>query len=254
MAQDNDNNARLDIQAFINKHGGTVTQYPGRRFVYRQGDPALALYYLVSGTVKVAFNSESGKEAVIAILGVGDFFGEGCLNGQLQRPTTITTASPCGIARFDQAIVERALSDDPAFSKVFSNFLLKQNQKLKEDLIDQLFSSSEKRLARILLTLAKTGQAEQSSVIALPINQELLANMVGTTRSRINQFMNKFRKLGYIEYNGQIKVHSSLLNLLLYDQDDEDSELAGAWSLWPMSAEGQTLRSRLSPTAQFVRC
>jgi len=121
-------------------------------------------------------------------------------------------------------------------------------------LIDQLFSSSEKRLARILLTLAKTGQAEQSSVIALPINQELLANMVGTTRSRINQFMNKFRKLGYIEYNGQIKVHSSLLNLLLYDQDDEDSELAGAWSLWPMSAEGQTLRSRLSPTAQFVRC
>jgi CRP-like cAMP-binding protein len=119
-------------------------------------------------------------------------------------------------------MIERALSDNPAFSNVFLNFLLKQNEKLKADLIDQLFSSSERRLARILLILAKIGQAEQSSVIALPINQELLANMVGTTRSRINQFMNKFRKLGYIEYNGHIKVHGSLLNLLLYDQSQDD--------------------------------
>jgi CRP/FNR family transcriptional regulator, cyclic AMP receptor protein len=225
MAQDNNNNERFDFRAFIAKHGGgTVAQYSGRQFVYRQGDPAVALYYIVSGTVKVTFNSEGGKEAVIAILGAGDFFGEGCVIGQLSRRTTITTTSACEIARFDQAMIKRALSDDPAFSSIFLNFLLKQNEKLKTDLIDQLFSSSERRLARILLTLAKIGQAEQSSVIALPINQELLANMVGTTRSRINQFMNKFRKLGYVEYNDHIKVHGSLLNLLLYDQSQDDQE------------------------------
>lgn len=223
VARDNNNNERFDIRAFIAKHGGgTVSQYRDRQFVYRQGDPAVALYYIVSGTVKVTFNSEDGKEAVIAILGARDFFGEGCLNGQLSRRTSIATAGACEIAQFDQAMIKRALSDNPAFSNVFLNFLLRQNEKLKADLIDQLFSSSERRLARILLILAKIGQAEQSSVIALPINQELLANMVGTTRPRINQFMNKFRKLGYIEYNGRIKVHGSLLNLLLYDQSQDD--------------------------------
>lgn len=227
MAQDNNNHERFDILAFIAKHGsGNVSQYPMRQFVYRQGDPPVALYYIVSGTVKVTFNSENGKEAVIAFLVAGDFFGEGCLSGQLSRRTTVTTTTACEIAWLDRVMVKRVLGDDPAFSTAFLNFLLKQNEKLKENLIDQLFNSSEKRLARILLTLARTGQTEQSSVIALPINQELLANMVGTTRSRINQFMNKFRKMGYIEYNGHIKVHSSLLNLLLYDdlQNNEDSK------------------------------
>jgi CRP/FNR family cyclic AMP-dependent transcriptional regulator len=123
--------------------GGTASQYPGRQFVFRQGDAAVTLYYIVSGTVKVAFNSENGKEAVIAILGAGDFFGEGCMKGELSRRTTITTTSACEIARFDQALVKRALDDDPAFLMKFMNFLLRQNQKLKADLIDQLFSSSE---------------------------------------------------------------------------------------------------------------
>jgi len=218
MAKDDSSIEPFDVRAFIAKRdGGTVLQYPYGHFVYRQGDPAVALYYIISGTAKVSVNTENGREAAIAILSGGDFFGESCMYGQLSQGTTVTTTSDCEIARFNQAMVGRALRDDPAFLDVFLNFLLKQNQKLKADLIDQLFNSSEKRLARILLTLARTGQADQSTIITLPINQEMLADMVGTTRPRINQFMNKFRKLGYIEYNGQIKVHSSLLNFLLYD-------------------------------------
>ena len=224
MAKDDSGIEPFDVRAFIAKHrGGTVLQYASGHFVYRQGDPAGAVYYIIRGTAKVSVNTENGREAIIAIIGASEFFGEGCVNGQLSRGTTVTTTSNCEIARFNQAMFKRALRGDPAFSNVFLDFLLKQNQKLKEDLIDQLFNSSEKRLARILLTLAKTGPAEQSTVITLPINQEMLADMVGATRPRINQFMNKFRKLGYIEYNGQIKVHSSLLNFLLYgrSQDDE---------------------------------
>jgi len=223
MAQDDKNNQGIDIEGMIAAYGGgAISKYAVRQIVYRQGDPASTLYYIVSGTVKVTFNSEFGKEAVIAILGAGDFFGEGCLNGDFERRTTVATTSECEIARVDRAVVQYALIDDPAFSKLFIKFLLARNEKLKTDLIDQMFNSSEKRLARILLTLANIGQAEQSSVIGLPINQELLANMVGTTRSRVNQFMNKFRKMGYIDYgsqenSGQIKVYHSLVNMLLDD-------------------------------------
>jgi CRP-like cAMP-binding protein len=155
---------------------------------------------------------------VITILGPGDFFGEGCMDGGLLRGSTITTTSACEIARFDRATISRAIAADPVFAELFITFILHRNQKLQADLIDQLFNSSEKRLARILLTLANTGLSAQSNVIGVPINQEMLANMVGTTRSRINQFMNKFRKLGYIEYTGKIKVNNSLLNLILHDQ------------------------------------
>jgi CRP/FNR family cyclic AMP-dependent transcriptional regulator len=207
---------RFDLQAFLAKHGGgTISKYYEHEAVYAQGDPADAVFYIVNGAVKVTIVSEHGKEAVIAILGAGDFFGEGCLDGLLLRNSTITATTACEIARFDRKTIINALNDDPAFSHVFIGFVLDRNQKLQADLIDQLFNSSEKRLARILMTLASSGLDDQSSMITIPITEETLAHMVGTTRSRVNQFMTRFRKLGYIEYNGQIRVHNSLLNIIL---------------------------------------
>jgi CRP-like cAMP-binding protein len=216
----NEAHENFDHLDFIARHGGAVSDYSDRQAVYMQGDPADALFYIASGTVKVTIFSEYGKEAVIALLGAGDFFGEGCVDGQLLRNSTIAATSKCEIARFDRAVVNRALSEDPSFAHLFMQFVLERNQKLQSDLIDQLFNSSEKRLARILLTLANSGLGTQSNVITMAINQEMLATMVGTTRSRINQFMNKFRKLGYIDYNGKIKVNNSLLNLILHEQPD----------------------------------
>ncbi len=213
-----DKHDRFDYRAFIAKYGGGAqSKYGDKQIVFAQGDSADALYYIVSGTVKVTIFSEYGKEAVIALLGAGDFFGEGCLDGQLLQNSTIAGTSASEIVRLDRAVVVRALHDDPAFAELFMHFILNRNQKLQADLIDQLFNSSEKRLARILLTLANTGLGTQSNTISMAINQEMLANMVGTTRSRINQFMNKFRKLGYINYNGNIEVNNSLLNLILHD-------------------------------------
>jgi CRP/FNR family cyclic AMP-dependent transcriptional regulator len=214
----------FDYRAFIAKHGGgTVTKFSDKHTVYAQGDTADALFYIAGGTVKVTIFSEYGKVAVIGILAAGDFFGEGCLDGQLMRNSSIAATSDSEIVRFDRAVIVRALHDDPAFAKLFVGFLLERNQKLQADLIDQLFNSSEKRLARILLTLANTGLGTQSNTITMAINQEMLATMVGTTRSRINQFMNKFRKLGYIDYNGKIEVNNSLLNLILHDQPPSDA-------------------------------
>lgn len=213
----------FDYRAFIAKHGGgMMSKYADKQTIYAQGDNADALFYIVDGAVKVTILSEYGKEAVIGILGAGDFFGEGCLDGQLARNSTITATAASEIVRLDRAIVVAALNDDPAFAQSFMHFMLDRNQKLQADLIDQLFNSSEKRLARILLTLANTGLGTQSNTITMAINQEMLATMVGTTRSRINQFMNKFRKLGYIDYNGHIEVNNSLLNLILHDQPQSD--------------------------------
>ena len=172
--------------------------------------------------MKSTLVSEFGKEALISILGAGDFFGEGCLDKELLRNVTITATGDCEIARFDRAIVSRALVNDPEFAGSFLHFILNKNRKLQADLVDQLFNSSEKRLARTLLTLANSELGNQTNSITIPINQEMLANMVGTTRSRINQFMNKFRKLGYIDYNGQITVNNSLLNLILHDQPQHE--------------------------------
>lgn len=217
MTNDGNGIERFDYRAFIAKHGGAVSIYAERQVIYAQGDPADALYYIVEGSVKITIFSEYGKEAVIGLLGGADFFGEGCLDGQLHQNATIMTTSGAEIARFQRPIVVRALTEDPAFAQLFMHFILERNQKLQADLIDQLFNSSEKRLARILLTLANTGLGTQSNVITMAINQEMLATMVGTTRSRINQFMNKFRKLGYIKYNGKIEVNNSLLNLILHD-------------------------------------
>jgi CRP/FNR family transcriptional regulator, cyclic AMP receptor protein len=212
-----DKNPHFELQTFVARHGGSILKYGDKQVVYCQGDPADALFYIVSGMFKVTIHSEFGKEAVIAFLGPGDFFGEGCLDGQLLRGSTIATTSISEVARFDRTVIARVLRDDPAFANLFLRFLLDRNQKLQADLIDQLFNSSEKRLARILLMLANSAIGNQSNLITIPISQEMLANMVGTTRSRINQFMNKFRKLGYIDYNGQIKVNNALLNLILHD-------------------------------------
>ncbi len=210
---------RFDYKAFVAKYSGAIiSKCADRDIVYAQGDPASAIFYAISGSFKVTIVSEHGKEAVIAILGSGDFFGEGCLDGGLLRNSTIAATTAGEIVRFDRTTIVQALKDDPAFSSLFLQFILDRNQKLQADLVDQLFNSSEKRLARILMTLASVGLNERSNVITIPITQETLANMVGTTRSRISQFMTKFRKLGYIDYNGQIKVHNSLLNIILDDR------------------------------------
>ena len=215
---------QFDYRGFIATHGGgSITKYNDRQSIYTQGETADALYYIVSGSVKVTIISEYGKEAVIGILTPGDFFGEGCLDGQLLQNSTIATTSDSEIVRLDRAAVVRALHEDPAFAQLFMHFVLDRNQKLQADLIDQLFNSSEKRLARILLTLANTGLGTKTNTITMAINQEMLATMVGTTRSRINHFMNKFRDLGYIDYNGKIEVNNSLLNLILHDQSNSEA-------------------------------
>jgi CRP/FNR family transcriptional regulator, cyclic AMP receptor protein len=222
MAEDQEKH--FDYRAFIAKHGGgAISKFSDKHTIYAQGDSADALFYIVSGSVKVTIFSEYGKEAVIGILAAGDFFGEGCLDGQLLRNSTIGATSASEIVRLDRSVVFRALHEDPAFAQFFMHFILERNQKLQADLIDQLFNSSEKRLARILLTLANTGLGTQSNTISMAISQEMVATMVGTTRSRINQFMNKFRKLGYIDYNGHIEVNNSLLNLILHDQPQSDN-------------------------------
>ena len=213
-----DHHNTFDHHAFIAKYdGATISHYKNDEAIYAQGDPADALFYIVSGTATVTIISEHGKEAVIAILGPGDFFGEGCLDGNLLQNSTITCTTAAEIVRFTRATIIEALKSDPEFANFFLGFVLHRNQKLQADLVDQLFNSSEKRLARILLTLANTGLDPQSNLISLPITQETLANMVGTTRSRVNQFMTKFRKLGYIDYNGHIRVRNSLLNIILSD-------------------------------------
>lgn len=209
--------AAFDYQNFVAKNPGAAVQnYASRQVVYAQGEPADALFYLIAGTVKVAVLSELGKEAVIAILRAGSFFGESCLNGHPLRTITVMCTSASRIARLPVAIVQRALANDPAFTRIFLSFLLGRTEQLKEDLINQLFNSSEKRLARILLTLA--GAESQSNALPQTVTQEVLANMVGTTRSRINQFMNRFRDLGYVDYDGGIRVKDSLINIILSDE------------------------------------
>jgi CRP-like cAMP-binding protein len=194
-----------------------------------QGDLADDVFYIRSGKVKLTVNSENGKEAVIAILERGNYFGEGCLGGQETRTSTATALSNCSILRLEKALVVRQLHEEPAFSEAFVSFLLSRNIRLEDDLVDQLFNSSEKRLARVLLLLAnfeKEGKPDR----AIPqISQETLAEIVGTTRSRVSFFMNKSRKLGFIEYNGQInrqiKVHGSLLNVVLHDLSVSEARL-----------------------------
>jgi CRP/FNR family cyclic AMP-dependent transcriptional regulator len=197
--------------------GKTHTDYQKDQKVFSQGDGAQAIFYLKKGKVKLTVVSKQGKEAVIAILGAGDFFGEGCLAGQPQRMSTVTTLSECSIVRIDKADTVGVLHDEPAFSEMFLHYLLSRNIRIEEDLVDHLFNSSEKRLARVLLLLANFGKEGKPETVIPKMSQETLAEIIGTTRSRVSHFMNKFRKLGFIAYNGHLEVHSSLLNVVLHD-------------------------------------
>ena len=210
----------FDPKYFLAKvgHGRTLGTHDKGHIVFAQGDPADAVFYIQKGKVKVTILSKHGKEAVLAILEDGDFFGEECLNGQPNRLATMATmTSCCSIMRIQKEAIIRALSDEPKFSALFIAFLLHRSSRIQEDLVDQMFNSSEKRLARTLLLLANFGKEGVPESVIAPISQETLAEMIGTTRSRVNFFMNKFRRLGFIHYNGGLHVHSGLLNVVLRD-------------------------------------
>lgn len=210
---------RFDPMAFLAKADGgrTVLKHKLNETIFAQGDPADSVIYIRHGKVKVTVNSAQGKEAVVAILGPDEFCGEGCLAGQNQRISTATALTDCVITRVEKAAMLRVLHDEPAFSEMFISHLLARTIRVEEDLIDQLFNSSEKRLARALLLLANFGKEGKPEPIIARVSQETLADMIGTTRSRVSHFMNKFRRLGFIEYNGTLKVHSSLLSVVLHD-------------------------------------
>ena len=198
-------------------HGRTVSTYPREAVVYQQAGPADAVFHIRKGRVKIVVASQQGKEAVVAVLGAGEFFGEGCLIGQPLRLATARAMVESEIMRVGKAEMIRVLHDEPAFAELFMGHLLIRNSRIEEDLADQLFNSSEKRLARTLLLLANFGKEGEPQPITTKISQETLAEIVGTTRPRVSSFMNKFRKLGFIDYNGYLKVHSSLLSVVLHD-------------------------------------
>lgn len=209
----------FDPKFFLAKvgDGRSVAQYRKDQIVFAQGEPADSVYYVQRGKVKLAVLSSQGKEAVVGILGSGDFCGEGCLAGQPRRVTTVAAMTDCSLARVDKFAMIRALRSEPAFSHMFLSYLLVRSIRVQEDLIDQMFNSSEKRLARLLLLLANFGKDGESNSVIAKISQETLAEMIGTTRSRVSFFMNKFRRLGFLEYNGGVHVHSSLLSVILHD-------------------------------------
>jgi CRP-like cAMP-binding protein len=192
--------------------------YPDRHVFFRQGDRADALFFMESGVAKLTVTSDQGKEAVVALIHKDDFFGEGCLAGQPRRMATATAMSDATVLRIEKAAALRLIRDEPQFSEAFIAHLLQRAIRIEADLVDQLFNSSEKRLARLLLLLANFGQDGQPTPVIAKISQETLAQMIGTTRSRVNTFMNKFRDLGFISYNGGIEVHPSLLNAVLHEK------------------------------------
>jgi CRP/FNR family transcriptional regulator, cyclic AMP receptor protein len=194
-----------------------VAVYQQQSPIFTQGEAADAVFYIPDGRVQLSVVSARGKEAVIAILEARSFFGEGCLAGQPRRIATATALTDCTLMRIAKPAVLQVLHAEPAFSALFVSYLLSRNVRIEEDLIDHLFNSSEKRLARVLLLLAHFGKAGKAEPVIPQISQETLAAMIGTTRSRVNFFLNKFCKLGFIDYNGGMHVHSALLNVILYD-------------------------------------
>jgi CRP/FNR family transcriptional regulator, cyclic AMP receptor protein len=210
----------FDPKAFLAKADGgrTISNYRKDQTVFSQGDAADAVFYIQQGKIKITVVSEQGKEAIVAILGTGDFFGEGCLVGQSLRMATVTAMMECEIMRLEKAAIIRVIHEEPAFSELFMSHLLTRTIRVEADLVDQLFNSSEKRLARALLLLANFGKEGKPEPVVAKISQETLAEMIGTTRSRVSSFMNKFRQLGFIDYNGKLEVHSSLLNVVLHDE------------------------------------
>ena len=197
--------------------GGTAKAYRKKQIIFAQGTPANELFYIEKGRVKLSVVSKQGKEAVIAILGAGDFVGEGCLAGQLVRIATAEAVTDCATLRLQKAATISALHRNPGFYEMFIAHLLSRNIKIEEDLVDQLFNSSEKRLARLLLLLANFGKDGRQELVIPKLSQETMAGMIGTTRSRVSFFMNKFRKLGFIRYNDGLEVHSSLLSVVLHE-------------------------------------
>jgi CRP/FNR family cyclic AMP-dependent transcriptional regulator len=214
--------ATFDPKIFLAKtgEGKTISRYRKDQVVFSQGEVANAIFYIQQGNVKLTVVSEQGKEAVIAILGPGHFFGEGCLNGHPLRIATTRAIDECVITRLEKATMIATIHNEPEFSELFMSYLLTRSSRIEEDLIDQLFNSSEKRLARPLLLLANFGKEGRPEPIVGQYSQETLAEMIGTTRSRVSFFMNKFRKLGFIEYNGKLEINNSLLNVVLYDKPE----------------------------------
>jgi CRP/FNR family cyclic AMP-dependent transcriptional regulator len=223
-------NDPFDPQRFLAKVGAgkTISTFRKDQIIFSQGEPADTVFYIQKGRVKVVVLSDQGKEAVVGVLEAGHFFGEGCLNGHALRIATTTAMEECLITAITKPAMIAVLHDEPKFSELFVAYLLTRNSRVEEDLIDQLFNSSEKRLARLLLLLANFGKEGSPTPISPNISQETLAEMIGTTRSRVSFFMNKFRKLGLISYNGKIEVHRSLLNAVLYEkpglQRDEQAD------------------------------
>ena len=207
----------FDPKAFLAtvSRGRTVAEHGRNGVIYRQSMPADAVFYVMRGRVKMCVTSKQGKEAVVGIMGPGEFFGEGCLIGQPLRLATAKAMVDCEVMRVGKTEMMRVLHEEPTFGELFMKHLLTRNSRVEEDLVDQLFNSSEKRLARTLLLLANFGKEGGPQPIVTKISQETLAEIIGTTRPRVSHFMNKFRKLGFIEYNGHLQVHSSLLSVLL---------------------------------------
>ena len=210
----------FNLKSFLAKvgEGRTIARYRKSQIIFSQGDRADAVFFIQKGKVKVTVVSEQGKEAVVAILGANEFVGEGAIAGQAQRIATVAAMTDSVIMRMEKEVVVGAIHREPAFSELFISHLLSRTIRVEADLVDQLFNSSEKRLARLLLLLANFGKEGKPEPIIAKISQETLAEMIGTTRSRVSYFMNKFRKLGLIDYNGGIAVHSSLLNVVLHEQ------------------------------------
>ncbi|MGH9330032.1 MAG: Crp/Fnr family transcriptional regulator [Vicinamibacterales bacterium] len=209
----------FDAQGFLDSAGVArkAVEFRPKAVIYTQGDPANAILYLQKGGVKLSVVSSTGKEAVVGVLGPGDFFGEGCLAGQSIRMGTATAMMSTTVLRVDKRRMLRLLHEQHAMSDLFISYILARNIRIEEDLVDQLFNSSEKRLARTLLLLARYGKPDKPQRVLPKLSQEVLAEMVGTTRSRVNFFMNKFRKLGFIEYNGGLQINSSLLSVVLHE-------------------------------------
>ena len=219
MAKAKRNERPFNVDTFLSTTNGNrrLMEFRKGQQLFNQGDPANSVFYLQEGRIKICVISKRGKEAVVAIHGKDDFFGEGCLTGQPVRLATAVAMTKCSVLRIEKQVIERVLLDEPRFAERFIAYILRRNARVEEDLVDQLFNSSEKRLARLLLLMANFGKPGKPEPIIAKVSQATLAEMVGTTRSRIDAFMNKFRELGFIEYNGDMKVNYSLMNMLLHE-------------------------------------
>jgi CRP/FNR family cyclic AMP-dependent transcriptional regulator len=219
MAKNRKKAEAFDIQKFLSSAGAgrRIAKFNKGQVIFSQDDSCDDVFYIQSGNAKLSIVNPQGKEAVLAIVGPGDFLGEGCIIGSPVRMATATAIAPLNAMSIEKQEMIRLLHDEPEFAGKFINYMLERNIKIEADLVDQLFNSSEKRLARALLILARYGKAGEPETTVAKISQETLAELVGTTRSRVNFFMNKFRKLGFIHYDGKLQVHSSLLNVVLHD-------------------------------------